>query len=125
MSFARAPPGATAPGGDGRVVRSLYFGSLNAQRLPPCVMLAWLFATSPPQSGTAPPHPETTATHCSPSCSQVMGEPVIPDPVLYFHSSLPVFASNAFRKPSGVPVKTRLPWVESTPPQSTPLLCAS
>src|SRR5690242_20749889 len=100
----RPPPAPPGPAGGVPALRggepprrSDHFASLKAQRLPPWVMPAWLFATSPPQSGTAPPQPETTATHCSPSCSQVMGEPVMPEPVLYFHSSLPVFASQAFR----------------------------
>src|SRR3954465_1230849 len=75
-------------------------------------------ATSPPHSGTAPPQPETTETYCSPSISQVIGEPTMPEPVLNFQSSAPVLASKAFRKPSGVPVKTRLPAVVSTPPHS-------
>src|SRR5690349_6283368 len=88
--------------------------------MPPWLMPACFLATSPPQSGTAPPQPEATATYCSPFVYQVTGDEVMPEPVLNFHSSLPVFASNALRKPSGVPVKTRLPSVESTPPQSTP-----
>ncbi|MCY1275765.1 hypothetical protein D9M68_998530 [compost metagenome] len=56
--------------------------------------------------------------YCSPSCSQVMGGETMPLPVWNFHSSLPFFASKALRKPSPVPVNTRLPLVASTPAQS-------
>src|SRR5512134_1198835 len=48
-----------------------HFASLKAQSIPPWVIWECFFATSPPQSGTAPPQPETTATYCSPSISQV------------------------------------------------------
>jgi hypothetical protein len=37
---------------------------LNAQKLPPWLMPAVDLATSPPQSGTAPPQPAATPTHC-------------------------------------------------------------
>ena len=75
-------------------------------------------ATSPPQSGTAPPQPEITETNCSPSCSQVIGWPTTPEPVWKLHSSLPVASSNAMNLPSGVPVNTSPPAVDITPPQS-------
>src|SRR3546814_9090109 len=88
-----------------------------SQSAPPWLMSLKLLATSPPHSGTAPPQPDITATYCSPSCSQVTGLPTTPEPVWNFHNSWPVFASKALRYPSGVPVKTRLPAVESTPPQ--------
>ncbi|MNP75161.1 hypothetical protein D3C76_1721690 [compost metagenome] len=39
----------------------------------------------------------------------------MPLPVWNFHSSLPVLASKALKKPSPVPVNTRLPLVANTP----------
>ena len=72
-------------------------GTLNAQTEPPWFRYLTTLATSPPHSGTAPPQPATIATHCSPSCSQVIGEETMPVPVWNFHSSSPVSASNAFR----------------------------
>ncbi|MNJ81938.1 hypothetical protein D3C77_810190 [compost metagenome] len=54
-------------------------------------------ATSPPHSGTAPPQPDSTETYCSPSISQVTGEPITPEPVLNSYTFLPVLASKAIR----------------------------
>src|SRR6187549_315003 len=64
-------------------------GSLKTQSMPPWLMSLTFLATSPPHSGTAPPQPETTETYCSPSISQVTGEPMTPEPVLNFQSSVP------------------------------------
>src|SRR3954454_1928339 len=55
--------------------------SFNTQSMPPWLKFFTMSATAPPQSGTAPPQPELTATYCSPSCSQVIGEPTTPEPV--------------------------------------------
>ena len=42
----------------------------------------------------------------------------MPEPVWNFHSSLPVLASSAMKKPRWSPVKTRPPLVASTPANS-------
>jgi len=86
--------------------------------MPPWLKSLTRLATSPPHSGTAPPQPESTETYCSPSISQVTGEPRTPEPVWNSQTFSPVLALNAWRKPSGVPVNTRLPLVVSTPPHS-------
>src|SRR6185437_4741489 len=54
-----------------------------------------------------PPMPTETATYCTPSCSQVIGWPSMPEPVLNCHSLLPVSASNASNSPVSLPVNTR------------------
>ena len=69
------------------------------------------FATSPPHKGTAPPQPETIEIYCSPSCSQVTGDPTIPDPSWNLYKISPVSSSNAKNFPSGVPVNTSPPAV--------------
>src|SRR3954454_10543020 len=71
--------------------------SLNTQSMPPWLKFFTMSATAPPQSGTAPPQPELTATYCSPSCSQVIGEPTTPEPVLNFQTTSPVVSSTAWR----------------------------
>src|SRR5450830_1191690 len=48
-----------------------------------------------------------------------------PEPVWNCHTTLPVLASAAFRKPSGVPQNTRLPAVVITPPHSGALFLTS
>src|SRR5207253_8267845 len=94
------------------------FGNLKVQSMPPWLKSLTRLATSPPHNGTAPPQPESTEMYCSPSISQVTGEPSTPEPVWNSQTFSPVLALNACRKPSGVPVKTRLPLVVNTPPQS-------
>lgn len=59
-----------------------YLGSLNVQTVPPWFRCLTRLATSPPHRGTAPPQPDTTDRNCSPSCSQVTGDPTMPEPVL-------------------------------------------
>src|SRR5256885_10472402 len=93
-------------------------GSLNTQTMPPCSGKLTFLDPWPPHSGTAPPQPETTLTYCSPPCCQVIGGATTPEPVWNSQTTLPVFASAAFSKPSGVPQNTRLPPVVSTPPHS-------
>src|SRR3990167_7952954 len=75
-------------------------------------------ATSPPHKGTAPPQPDTTETYCSPSCSQVIGDPTIPEPTWNEYNTFPVASSNPRSSPSGVPVNTIPPAVASTPPHN-------
>ena len=65
--------------------------------MPPCSRKLTFLATSPPHSGTAPPQPETTLTNCSPPCIQVTGGATTPEPVWNSQTTLPVFASAAFR----------------------------
>src|SRR3546814_7607836 len=55
------------------------FGNLKVQSIPPWLKSFTRLATSPPHNGTAPPQPESTETYCSPSISQVMGEPSTPE----------------------------------------------
>src|SRR5215469_368483 len=59
--------------------------------------------------------PLDTATYCTPPCSQVIGWPSIPDPVLNDHSFLPASASNASNSPVSRPLNTTPPAVDSTP----------
>ena len=76
------------------------------------------FATSPPHKGTAPPQPETIEINCSPFCSQVTGDPTIPEPTWNVYKISPVSSSNANNLPSGVPVNTSPPAVVKTPPHN-------
>src|SRR5450830_1618411 len=122
MKKAAAGPGDRGPPrrrGDrpGRLVY-LASASLNTHTLPPCSRKFTRLATAPPQ-------PETTATNCWPSFCQVTGGATTPEPVWNCHTTLPVLASAAFRKPSGVPQNTRLPAVVITPPHSGALFLTS
>src|SRR5205085_5971682 len=110
-----ALPGLASPAERGA---SADFGILKTHTMPPCSRKLTFLATSPPHSGTAPPQPDTTLTYCSPPCCQVTGGATTPEPVWNSHTSLPVRASAAFSRPSGVPQNTRLPPVVSTPPHS-------
>src|SRR3954469_5979023 len=103
----------------------LALGILKTHTMPPCSSMLTFLATSPPHSGTAPPQPDTTLTYCSPPCCQVTGGATTPEPVWNCHSTLPVLASAAFSKPSGVPQNTRLPPVVNTPPHSGALFFTS
>src|SRR5690606_13452898 len=77
---ARSHRGYVADSDQCLATRSL--GSLKVQSMPPWLKSFTRLATSPPHSGTAPPQPESTETYCSPSISQVTGEPTMPEPVL-------------------------------------------
>src|ERR1700679_2180309 len=90
-----------------------YFINLKAQSEPPGGIEA--IRSSPEYSEYEPPTPTDTATYCSPSCSQVIGWPSMPDPVLNDHSFLPFSASNASNSPVSRPEKTTPPPVDNTP----------
>src|SRR5215469_12562378 len=59
--------------------------------------------------------PLDTAMYWTPSCSQVIGWPSMPDPVWNDHSFLPVSASKASNSPVSWPLNTTPPPVDSTP----------
>src|SRR5437868_14175083 len=83
---------------------------------------ALLSRVSSPPDTTAPaqpPTPERIATYCLPSGPlYVTGWPMIPEPVLNFHSSCPETASIALNHPSIVPKNTTLPAVARAPLQN-------
>src|SRR5437764_6365061 len=63
-----------------------------------------------------PPTPEQIATYCFPSGPRnVIGCPMIPEPVLNSQRTSPVDAFAALNQPSSVPKKTRSPAVASAP----------
>src|SRR5262249_21401532 len=62
--------------------------------------------------------PAATATYCLPPTMYDTAGALTPAPALYFHSSLPVLASNALNQPFASPLKTMSPAVASTPPIS-------
>src|SRR3954462_13796697 len=96
------------------------YGRANTYNMPPfgvaCgksfIALANPIAAVPSRASrspetTAPAHPPTPlkiAPYCFPSGPlYVTGWPIIPDPHLNFHSSLPLCASSALNQPSIVP----------------------
>src|SRR5882762_9720289 len=64
---------------------------------------------------TLPPRPERTVTYCRPLWVYVMGGALTDDPVLNFHSVLPLSWSSAMNSPVRRPVKSSPPSVASMP----------
>src|SRR5213592_8780 len=98
-------PRAGITGGRVSVFR-IGYGSAKTKMLLPRLALIWLLP------------PAATATYCLPLTIYDTAGAFTPAPQLYFHSSLPVAASNALNQPFASPLKTRFPAVASTPPIS-------
>src|SRR5262249_20634910 len=98
-----------------------YSRSANTQSTPPCGTSVFVPRTWPSRACircASTPHPDWTATYCTPSTAYVLGTPVMPELVLNSHRSAPVFASKAWKWRSFVPpAKTSPPPVVSTGPQ--------
>src|SRR5690348_7700690 len=92
--------------GCGGFAQFLSYGSANTKTLLPRFESIWLLP------------PAATATYCLPPTMYDTAGALTPEPQLNFHSSLPVFASNALNQPFASPLKTRFPAVASTPPMS-------
>ncbi len=86
--------------------------SANTQITPPCgtivsVPRARSMRAVMPCAST--PQPDCTAMYCTPSTSNEVGTPVMPEFVRYCHSSSPVAASNAWKYRSFVPPREHEP----------------
>src|SRR5205085_7121217 len=91
-------------------------GSANVQTDPPAGTLAR--SGSPASAPYTVAAPLRTVTYWRPSLSQVIGRPVMPEPVWNDQSLRPVLASKAMNWPFCEPVKTTPPSVLSTPAQN-------